>query len=46
MAKRMLTVLAGEEFLVRLTASAVMRLSLMENTPVYLIIKTRSFRVL
>ena len=42
----MLTVLAGEEFLVRLTASAVMRLSLMENTPVYLIIKTRSFRVL
>ncbi len=42
----MLTVLAGEEFLVRLTASAVMRLSLMENTPVYLIIKTRSLRVL
>jgi len=42
----MLTVLAGEEFLVRLTASAVMRLSLMENKQVYLIIKTRSFRVL
>ena len=42
----LLTVLAGEEFLVRLTASAVMRLSLSENKPVYLIIKTRSFRVL
>jgi molybdate transport system ATP-binding protein len=42
----LLTVLAGEEFLVRLTASAVKRLGLTENTPVYLIIKTRSFRVL
>ena len=42
----MLTVVAGEEFMVRLTASAVMRLSLIEYKPVYLIIKTRSFRVL
>ncbi|MGH7887913.1 MAG: molybdenum ABC transporter ATP-binding protein [Candidatus Binatia bacterium] len=42
----MLTVLAGDEFFVRLTASAVTRLGLKENTPVFLIIKTRSFRVL
>jgi ABC-type molybdate transport system ATPase subunit len=40
----MLTVFAGEEFFVRLTSSAVRRLALKENTPVYLIIKTRSFR--
>jgi molybdate transport system ATP-binding protein len=41
-----LTVLAGEEFLVRITAAAVTRLGLAENTPVFLIIKTRSFRML
>lgn len=42
----MLTVLAGDEFFVSLTSSAVARLGLKENTPVFLIIKTRSFRVL
>ena len=42
----MLTVLAGEEFVVRLTTSAVTRLGLKENTPAFLIIKTRSFRVI
>jgi molybdate transport system ATP-binding protein len=41
----MLTVLAGEEFFVRLTSSAVERLALQENTQIYLIIKTRSFRL-
>jgi molybdate transport system ATP-binding protein len=41
----MLTVFAGDEFLVRLTAPAVSRLRLQEHTPVYLVIKTRSFRV-
>ena len=41
----LLTVLAGEEFLVRVTASAVARLGLKENSPVYLIIKARSCRV-
>jgi molybdate transport system ATP-binding protein len=40
----MLTVLAGEEFLVRLTAGAVARLGLKINMPVFLLIKTRSFR--
>jgi molybdate transport system ATP-binding protein len=40
----MLTVFAGEEFSVRLTSSAAQRLALKEGTPVYLIIKTRSFR--
>lgn len=42
----MLTVLAGEEFFVRLTSAAVSRLGLKVGTPVFLIIKTRSFRVL
>jgi molybdate transport system ATP-binding protein len=42
----MLMVLAGDEFFVSLTSSAVARLGLKENTPVFLIIKTRSFRVL
>jgi molybdate transport system ATP-binding protein len=42
----MLTVLAGDEFFVSLTSSAVARLGLKENTPVFLIVKTRSFRVL
>jgi molybdate transport system ATP-binding protein len=41
-----LSVIAGEEFLVRLTAAAVARLGLRKDTPVFLIIKTRSFRVL
>jgi molybdate transport system ATP-binding protein len=41
----MLTIFAGDEFFVRLTSSAVMRLGLKEATPVFLIIKTRSFRV-
>ena len=40
----LLTVLAGEEFLVRVTAVAVARLGLKENSPVYLIIKARSCR--
>jgi molybdate transport system ATP-binding protein len=42
----MLTVSAGDEFYVRLTAGAVARLGLTENTPVFLVMKTRSFRVL
>ena len=41
-----ITVAAGAEFYVRLTASAVARLSLVEQLPVFLIIKTRSFRIL
>jgi molybdate transport system ATP-binding protein len=41
-----LTVDAGDSFYVRLTPSAVVRLGLMEETPVFLIIKTRSFRML
>ena len=41
----MLTVFAGDEFFVRLTAAAVNRLKLTEQTQVFLIIKTRSFRV-
>jgi molybdate transport system ATP-binding protein len=40
----MLTVFAGEEFIVRLTSAAVARLALKEKTQVFLIIKTRSFR--
>jgi molybdate transport system ATP-binding protein len=40
------TVSAGAEFYVRLTASAVARLSLVEQLPVFLIMKTRSFRIL
>jgi molybdate transport system ATP-binding protein len=42
----LVTVSAGEEFFVRLTSGAVARLELKEDTPVFLIIKTRSFRVL
>jgi len=42
----MVTVSAGDEFFVRLTASAVSRLQLVEQTPVFLIMKTRSFRLL
>jgi len=42
----LVTVSAGEEFFVRLTSGAVARLQLKEATPVFLIIKTRSFRVL
>jgi molybdate transport system ATP-binding protein len=42
----MLTVAAGEEFSVNLTASAVARLGLRVAQPVFLIIKTRSFRLL
>ena len=42
----MVTVLAGEEFCVRLTAAAVSRLNLLENSRVFLIMKTRSFRLL
>jgi molybdate transport system ATP-binding protein len=42
----MLTVLAGDEFFVRVTSSAVTRLGLAEGSAVVLIIKTRSFRVL
>ena len=42
----MVTVAAGDEFYARLTASAVDRLGLAEETPVFLIMKTRSFRSL
>jgi len=42
----MVTVAAGDEFYARLTASAVKRLGLQEETPVFLIMKTRSFRSL
>jgi molybdate transport system ATP-binding protein len=42
----MLTILAGEEFFVRLTAAAVNRLGLGENDRVFLIMKTRSFHLL
>jgi molybdate transport system ATP-binding protein len=42
----MLTVLAGEEFYVRLTAAAVSNLGLSEESPVFLIMKTRSFHLL
>jgi molybdate transport system ATP-binding protein len=42
----LLTVSAGDEFIVRLTGAAVARLGLRPNAPVFLIIKTRSFRVL
>jgi molybdate transport system ATP-binding protein len=41
-----LTVDAGDSFYVRLTPSAVARMGLREETPVFLIIKTRSFRML
>jgi molybdate transport system ATP-binding protein len=36
---------AGEDFYVRLTAGAVARLELAEGMPIFLIIKTRSFRL-
>jgi molybdate transport system ATP-binding protein len=42
----MLTVFAGEEFYVRITAAAVNRLGLIEGSPVFLIMKTRSFHLL
>jgi molybdate transport system ATP-binding protein len=42
----MITVVAGAEFYVRLTASAVSRLRLAEQEPVFLIMKTHSFRLL
>ncbi|HEU4344720.1 MAG TPA: molybdenum ABC transporter ATP-binding protein [Candidatus Binatia bacterium] len=42
----LITVSAGDEFYVRLTRSAVSRLGLAERTPVFLIMKTRSFRLL
>ena len=41
-----LTVDAGDVFSVRLTPSAVARLNLREGMPVFLIVKTRSFRLL
>lgn len=41
-----ITVLAGEEFYVRLTGSAVIRLGLREMSQVFLIMKTRSFHLL
>jgi molybdate transport system ATP-binding protein len=41
----MVTVAAGDEFYVRLTAAAVNRLGLAEASPVFLIIKTRSFQL-
>ena len=42
----MLTVIAGEEFYVRLTGAAVSRLGLLEGSRVFLIMKTRSFHLL
>lgn len=42
----LVTVTAGEDFYARLTISAVKRLGLVEKTPVFLIMKTRSFRCL
>ena len=42
----MLTVFAGEDFYVRLTAAAVSRLALSEGRAVFLIMKTRSFHLL
>lgn len=42
----MITVKAGAEFFVRLTTSAVERLRLGEQHPVFLIMKTHSFRIL
>jgi molybdate transport system ATP-binding protein len=42
----MLTVFAGEEFYVRLTAAAVSRLGLSEGSRAFLIMKTRSFHLL
>jgi molybdate transport system ATP-binding protein len=42
----LITVNAGDEFLVRLTASAVERLALRETMPVFLVLKSRSCRLL
>jgi molybdate transport system ATP-binding protein len=42
----LITVSAGDDFYVRLTLSAVNRLGLAEQAPVFLIMKTRSFRLL
>jgi len=42
----LITVMAGDEFVIRLTSAAIQRLGLRLDTPVFLIIKTRSFRVL
>jgi molybdate transport system ATP-binding protein len=42
----LISVSAGDEFFVRLTQSAVNRLELAEQMPVFLIMKTRSFRPL
>ena len=42
----MVTIAAGDEFYARLTVSAVKRLDLVEETPVFLIMKTRSFHSL
>jgi molybdate transport system ATP-binding protein len=42
----LLTVLAGEDFYVRLTAAAVNKLALREDSRVFLIMKTRSFHLL
>jgi molybdate transport system ATP-binding protein len=42
----MLTVFAGEEFYVRLTATAVQQLGLVEDCHVFLIMKARSFHLL
>lgn len=41
----LVTVQAGEEFLVRVTAAAVARLGVKEQSQVYLIVKARSFRL-
>ena len=42
----MLTVFAGEEFYVRLTATAVQKLGLIEDCRVFLVMKARSFHLL
>lgn len=42
----MIAVAAGVEFFVRLTAAAVSRLQLTEQSAVFLIMKTQSFRVI
>lgn len=41
-----IAVAAGVEFFVRLTAAAVSRLQLTEQSAVFLIMKTQSFRVI
>jgi molybdate transport system ATP-binding protein len=41
-----LMVVAGEEFYVKVTAAAVKKLGLVEDCPVFLIMKARSFRLL